>query len=164
MLFQNDGQRPKKSWAMFSKTTGNVFQNYGQRFSKRWAMFFDATGNVFGTQRESLIFYCYFCCSISITISFCNQLRQKNNEEIRCGFVAIPACSRRRGGAEWRQTCRTERDNRWEIPSGDGYWRDAFPAGWRALHGYECGAGYDHQVCVSYREPRGYPFQRTKGS
>ena len=32
MFFQNDGQRPKKSWAMFSKTTGNVFQNYGQRF------------------------------------------------------------------------------------------------------------------------------------
>ena len=37
VVFQNDGQRNKKLWAMFEKNTGNVFQNDGQRFAKPWA-------------------------------------------------------------------------------------------------------------------------------
>ena len=32
---------------MFEKTMGNVFQNDGQRFPKLWAMFCETTGNVF---------------------------------------------------------------------------------------------------------------------
>ena len=47
MLLQNDGQRPKKSWAMFSKTTGNVFYFYGQRFVKLWAMFCETMSHIF---------------------------------------------------------------------------------------------------------------------
>ena len=54
MLFQNDGQRPKKSWAMFSKTTGNVFQNYGQCFGKLWAMFCKPISHAFFQAMQDL--------------------------------------------------------------------------------------------------------------
>lgn len=47
IVLKNDGQRIKKSSAMFSKTTGNVFYFYGQRFVKLWAMFCETMSHIF---------------------------------------------------------------------------------------------------------------------